>query len=93
MVTDNTFMTNADTPALALKDIDDQAVNPFTGNKIYRPQEKEKVFVPYLNTWSPDAHNKNTFKIPEDEWYSVHDDIFNPDNWKKESPYDAKEAK
>ncbi|MBO4640664.1 MAG: YidC/Oxa1 family membrane protein insertase [Treponema sp.] len=91
--TDNSFMTNADTPSLALKDIDDEAINPFTGNRINRPEEKEKVYVPYVDTWSPDAHNKNTFKIPGDNWFSVHDNIFDPDNWKQESPYDSKEAK
>jgi YidC/Oxa1 family membrane protein insertase len=93
LITDNSFMTNADTPVLALKDIDDDAVNPFTGNRINRPEEKEKVYVPYVDTWSPDAHYKNTFKIPGDSWFSVHDNIFDPDNWKKESPYDTKEAK
>ncbi len=85
--TDSSFMTNADTPALAIKDINDEAINPFTGKKINRPEEKEKVFVAFVNTWSPDAHSKNTFKISNDQWYSVHDDILNPDNWKKESPY------
>ena len=85
--TDHTFMTNADTPALALKDINDQAINPFTGKKFNRPEDKEKVFIAFVNTWSPDAHSKNTFKINNDQWYSVHDDILNPDNWKKESPY------
>ncbi len=93
LVTDNTFMTNGDTPSLALKDIDDEAVNPFTGNKINRPEEKQKVFVSYVATWSPDAHNKNTFKISEDQWFSVHDNIFDPNNWKKESPYNTTEVK
>ncbi len=92
MVTDNTFMTNADTPSLSLKDIDDQAVNPFTGNKVNQPHEKDKVYVPYVDAWSPDAHYKNTFKIQEQNWYSVHDNIFDPKNWKNESPYDTKEA-
>lgn len=31
---DYTFMTNADTPALALKDIDENALNPFTKNPL-----------------------------------------------------------
>ena len=91
--TDNTFMTNADTASLALKGIDDEAINPFTGKKINRPEEKEKVYVPYGTTWAPDAHTKNTFKIQDTSWFSVHDNIFDPDNWKKESPYDTKEAK
>ena len=29
--------------------------------------------------WSTDKNNGNTFE--PGEWYYVHDDIFNPDNW------------
>lgn len=92
MITDNTFMTNADTPYIALKNIDNDAVNPFTGNPIYQPEEKQKLYLAYGPGWSPDQHNKNKFKIKTDEWFSVHDDIFNPDNWKQESPYSQEEA-
>ena len=93
LVYDNTFMTNADTPSLAIKDIYDDAVNPFTGNKIIQTGTKEKVFVPFVPTWSTDSHGKYTFSIKPDMWFSVHDNLFDKNNWKQESPYDSKEAK
>ena len=91
MITDDTFMTNADTPSLALKDIDDDALNPFTGNPINQEHVKDKVYVSYVPTWSPDSHGKNTFSIKPDMWFSVHDNIFDINNWKQESPYNTKE--
>ena len=34
LTTDNTFMTNADTPSIALSGLIDNPVNPFTGHAI-----------------------------------------------------------
>ena len=89
---DMTFMTNADTPDLAIQGIMDDAVNPFTGNPIHQPEQKEKVFVLENHGWAPDAHKTNTFKIEDSDWYSVKDNIFDPENWNHEAPSD-KEGK
>lgn len=83
---DNTFMTNADTPDLAISGIIENAVNPFTGNPIHQPEQKNKIYVLENHGWSPDAHNKNTFKVDDADWYAVKDNIFNPENWSHESP-------
>ena len=45
---DNTFMTNADTPAIALEDIVENPKNPFTGNplEIVNKQNYLKIAIP-----------------------------------------------
>ena len=80
----NDFMTNADTPTLALKDIIDNPVNPFTGNKI-NSSEKEKH--PQLITTSHNnslesSKDRTTFDVSDGKWYSVQNDITNKENWK-----------
>ena len=88
---DYSFMTNADTPSIAIKDIDETAINPFTNKPIIQKDAKDKIYFPYVSTWSPDSHNKNTFAVDPDDWFSVHDNLFDIHNWKNESPYTAQE--
>ena len=84
--TDNTFMSNADVPYISTKDIIENPKNPFTGNEINTKQKEKGLYIANSDLWSPDKNNKNTFKIKDDEWYFVHDDIFNPENWTQEVP-------
>lgn len=77
---DNQFMTNADTPTLAMKGLIDNPVNPFTGNPINSDQKNEpeqRVF--YCYEWDTLKNHGNTYV--KGHWFSVHDDIFNKDNW------------
>jgi len=80
---DNTFMTNADVPSLAFKDIIKNPINPFTGNPVSSDEKHGNLFLTTSKKWMPYEHNANTFKISSDEWYTVHTDIFNADNWQK----------
>ena len=41
--------------------------------------------------WSPDGHHKNTFKV--EEWQSVHDNVYDSNNWTHEIPEGLKEEK
>lgn len=81
----DTFMTNADVPTLALKDLIQNPVNPFTGNPI-NADEKNKE--PQRLTSSDHFYVKlnpgNVFDTSDGSWYSVHDNIFDRKNWKKE---------
>lgn len=86
IITDNTFMTNADVPYLSTKSLIEKPTNPFTGNEINTKQKEDGLYIADSDLWAPDKHNKNTFKIKDDEWYFVHDDIFNPENWSQEVP-------
>jgi hypothetical protein len=85
MKTDMTFMTTADVPSMALAGIKDDAVNPFTGNKIKtNTKEKDGVLVTVSNRHQPGHHlHSNYFTIEDNEWYRVKDSIFDDANWKE----------
>lgn len=77
---DEQFMTNADTPVLALADIVDKPVNPYTGNPIdstYKNEsEQHIIYYPY---WSVEGVTDTTFG--RSLWFSVHSDVRTQDNW------------
>lgn len=78
--TSTAFMTNADVPALAAKDVIDNPVNPFTGKAITDEEKTaHRQFITLSNEWDVEINNGNTF-LPS-AWISVQEDIHNPDNW------------
>ena len=78
---DSQFMTNADTPVLALDGLVDEPVNPFTGNPISdaaKAAEEHRVF--YTDISDPWDNDGNTF-LP-DRWYALKgQDIFDLSAW------------
>ncbi|SET78120.1 membrane protein insertase, YidC/Oxa1 family, C-terminal domain-containing protein [[Clostridium] aminophilum] len=78
--TDDTFMTNADTPTLALKDVIENPVNPFTGKVI---DNSEKTAHPQYVIGSDDwdASTNNGTQFTPSTWFAVHDDMWNRKNW------------
>ena len=84
--TDQTFMTNADVPALAADGLIENPVNVFTGKKISSEPKNEKIFIAYSHGWEPEKNNKNTFRLSDNQWFTVKDSIFDIKNWKQESP-------
>ncbi|MDR0718068.1 MAG: sulfatase-like hydrolase/transferase, partial [Treponema sp.] len=84
---DMSFMTNADVPALALKGIVEDPVNPFTGNKISMEPKKAGVFITTNHLPMAHHHGKNQFKIENDQWLYVHDTIFDKRNWSEKNPF------
>lgn len=77
---DDSFMTNADTPALAFRDLIQDPVNPFTGKNIddtYKQNNRLELFMG--RNYS--VYTNNGYKFEPDHWFSVHDNIFDPDNW------------
>ncbi len=75
------FMTNGDVPTLAIKDIIEEPINPFTGRKIDASEKTaHKQYVFSSDEWMIDINNGNTF-IPGD-WFAVHNDMRDPNNWK-----------
>jgi len=79
--TDMTFMTNADVPVLATQGIISNPVNPFTGNPITMDPKKDGVIITTNHIFMPYQHGKYQFKISDDQWVRVHDNIFDPANW------------
>ena len=80
-VTDNTFMTNADTPYLVTKDIINNACNPFTGSPLYVQNKNDYVKIAVPNSESTRIRHNIKFKINNDNWYTVHDNIYDKQNW------------
>ncbi|MBR6485000.1 MAG: YidC/Oxa1 family membrane protein insertase, partial [Clostridiales bacterium] len=74
------FMTNGDVPVLAFDGLIEDPVNPFTGNLITNEDKYSgDLHVFHSDMWSIDDNNGNTFL--SDDWYSVHDSIFEEENW------------
>lgn len=77
----NEFMTNADVPTMATKDIINNPVNPFTKKKIDNSEKTaHEQFVIISDVFSTSTNNGNTF-LPS-RWASVKDDLWNKNNWK-----------
>ena len=80
--TDMTFMTNADTPSIALKDVIENPLNPYTGNAVNSDYKNNGVFVTTDDIFMP-HHSSSTYKftVKPDSWYKVKDNIFVDENW------------
>ena len=90
--TDMTFMTIADTPTLATKDIIENPVNPFTGKEINNDEKTaHDQLITSCDDFEPTNH-EYVFKTDDDDWYSVHDNVFDLDNWKNLGPANAAEG-
>ena len=79
--TDNTFMTNANTPYIATKDVIKNPVNPFTGNKIEIPKDS----IHYLVTRTKRFKLKDKAQSPfnyKTQCVTIKEDIFKAQNWK-----------
>jgi YidC/Oxa1 family membrane protein insertase len=83
LTVDTQFMSNADVPSLALENIIDNPVNPFTGGIISTLAKNEPL---YITMWRS-THNTpgDSYKIglnPKYDFY-IHDNIFEKENWVK----------
>ena len=74
LVTDNTFMTHADVPLLAMDGLIENPVNPFSGNLI-ESNKKNGVTVTTAGVLQ--------FIISDNQWLHVRDDIFVSSNWER----------
>lgn len=86
---DNSFMTTADVPAMALADIFKNPLNPFTSNPINMDGKKDGVYVTTADLSMPDASRSDKiFTVAEKSWYHIKNDIFVDSNWTQEAPRD-----
>ncbi len=82
--TDMSFMTNADTPAILLKDIIENPTNPYTKNPITSAAKDDGILVTIDDLFMPyHSKNKNIFTVKNDSWYRIRDNIFIDSNWQK----------
>lgn len=75
------FMTNADTPYLASLNIIDDAKNPFTNNPLKVQNKQDYIKISTANAESTRIRNNTAFKISDDEWATVKDNIYIDSNW------------
>jgi YidC/Oxa1 family membrane protein insertase len=79
---DHSFMTNADTPFFALRDIVTNPVNPFT-HTLLTPDKADGIALTTIGALSSYRHSEYGYTIGADEWLHVHDNIFDANNWEK----------
>jgi hypothetical protein len=81
--TSNEFMTNADTPTLAVDGLIADPVNPYTGVPISSNEKyAHSQVITLLFTWEAnELVNETTFDLTDGYLYSVHDNIYDIDNW------------
>lgn len=85
--TDMTFMSNADVPTLAFKDVVNNPTNPFTGKIINNEAKKDGIYITPSNIFMPYQNNNDYyFNIKDNEWFNVKDNIFIDSNWSQEVP-------
>jgi YidC/Oxa1 family membrane protein insertase len=77
---DNSFMTVADAPLLAIEDIIKDAKNPFTNINMYNRINKDIVNV-YSGYGNPEGNSKKKFETYNNESFSVKENIFIETNW------------
>lgn len=79
------FMTNADTPSLALEGIVANPKNPYTGNSIDMLSKSDGALVVTDSFSHPDeSRSKNIFTVDKQSLWRVRENIFDPKNWVKE---------
>ena len=77
----DSFMTNADVPALAIDGLLEDNINPFTGKAISSDYKNEnELQLCYTYNWKTETNNG--YKYLPEHWFSVHDNIFDINNWK-----------
>ncbi len=83
---DNSFMTNADTPRLAVKNLEVSDVNPFTGNAFQSTSDYDSFEVLHIDVdrFMPEEwKNEYTFYNSGEEVYRVKTNIFEESNWER----------
>ena len=75
------FMTNADTPSLALQGIVESPVNPFTENPINMDPKSGEIYVYISNSGSVLTNNGTQLVEADRRWFTVHDNVLDKDNW------------
>ena len=68
---------------MAIKDIVDNPVNPFTGNTLSEDYKKDGVYITINHRPMAADHGKFQFNINDNQWIFVKDSIYEASNWKK----------
>ena len=78
--TSDEFMTNADVPTLAMAELIQNPINPFTGKEINNAEKyAHEQFIILSPLWRIQQNNGNTF-LPA-QWASIKDNLWDINNW------------
>ena len=79
--TDQSFMTVADTPSIAMNGIINNPINPFTGKAINQDAsiKSGKLHLQYTKEWNTTKVHGNRFA--PGYWFTVQKNIFDKNNW------------
>ncbi|MBR1470028.1 MAG: hypothetical protein IJ600_00135 [Lachnospiraceae bacterium] len=80
---DNSFMTNADVPSIALSGLVEIMKNPFTGNELAVDTENKAADIIWADDWDIDENNGIGFQPYDAPWYHVKGVISDPENWER----------
>ena len=81
--TSDVFMSNADTPAIAVKNIIQDAKNPFTGNPLEIENKEDFIKIAYAPVENLRSRDNRQYKVKNTEWFTVKENIYNDKNWSR----------
>jgi len=79
--TDMTFMSNADIPFLAVNNQIEDAVNPWTGNRITNDEKQNPLYIAFSSGVHLEDPDAALILFDKTHDYYIHDNIFNDENW------------
>jgi hypothetical protein len=79
---DSAFMTSADVPTIATRDVVDNPKNPFTSEPLYTDKDSG-VIIPTTFWKAISRHGEYAYNFKDDEWLKVKKNIFKVENWTK----------
>jgi hypothetical protein len=85
-------MTTADVPFLALKDIVENPINPFTGNSL-TPDKKDGIYIFTEGRTNTSFYDGAVCLEDNSKFLYVHDSIFDSRNWTELKYKDFKDKK
>lgn len=78
---DNTFMTNADTLHIAIKDLNISNKNPFTGKTLVQEKDSGITIFECIDWNAENFKNNKKFELDKNKAYHVSDNIYDSNNW------------
>lgn len=81
--TDNSFMSNADVPFIATKDIISNPINPFTGKSLDINFKNDLLYIAFSLGAHLEGANESKLPLDPAKDYYVKENIFVPSNWIK----------
>jgi YidC/Oxa1 family membrane protein insertase len=90
--TNNDFMTNADVPCLALKNIIENPINPFTGKPL-TPDKNDGIYIFVEGRTNTNFYTGATCLEDNSKFFHVRDLIFDSRNWAEVKYKDFKDKK